>query len=122
MLNEIRRKRSGKFTRPSMSESVSRLVMSNSLQPRGLWPDRLLCPWNCPGKNTEVGSHSLLQGIFLTRVSKSRLLHCRQILYFLSHQGSPQSHLIQFLHPKVWGEKKQEEKWFNFKKRLRNNT
>ena len=27
---------------------------------------RLLCPWNSPGKNTGVGLHSLLQGIFLT--------------------------------------------------------
>ena len=34
--------------------------------PQGLQPDRLFCPRNSPGKNTEVGSHSLLQGIFLT--------------------------------------------------------
>ena len=42
-----------------------------------------------PGKNTAVGCHSLLQGIFLTQVSNPSLLHCRQILYHLSHQGSP---------------------------------
>ena len=30
-------------------------------------PARLLCPWNFPGKSTEVGYHSLLQGIFLTQ-------------------------------------------------------
>ena len=42
-----------------------------------------------PGKNTGVGSHSLLQGIFPTRGSNPGLLHCRQILYHLSHQGSP---------------------------------
>ena len=42
-----------------------------------------------PGKNTGVGSHSLLQGIFLTQGSNSGLLHCRQFLYRLSHQGSP---------------------------------
>ena len=40
-------------------------------------------------KNTEVGSLSLLQGIFLTQESNRGLLHCRQILYQLSNQGSP---------------------------------
>ena len=46
---------------------------------------RLLCPWNSPGKNTGVGSYSLLQGIFLTEGSNSGLLRCRQILYHRSH-------------------------------------
>ena len=46
---------------------VSHSVMSNSLQPHGLYPARLLCPWDSPGKNNGVGSHSLLQGIFLTQ-------------------------------------------------------
>ena len=45
--------------------------------------DGNLCPWDSPGKNTGVGRHFLLQGTFLTR----GLLHCRQILYHLSHQG-----------------------------------
>ena len=62
--------------------------MSDSLQPHGLQPTRLLCPWDFPGKNTGVGSHFLLQGIFLTQGSNSRLLHCRQTLYRLSHLGS----------------------------------
>ena len=39
--------------------SVSSSVMSDSLQLHGLWSTRLLCPWDSPGKNTEVGSHSL---------------------------------------------------------------
>ena len=39
-------------------------------------------------KNTGVGSLSLLQGIFLTQESNQGLLHCRQILYQLSYQGS----------------------------------
>ena len=43
---------------------------------------RLLCPWNSPGKNTGVGSHSFLQG------SNLGLLHFRLILYHLSHQES----------------------------------
>ena len=44
-----------------------------------------------PGKpkNTGVGSLSLLQGIFLTQGVNLGLLHCRRILYCLSHQGSP---------------------------------
>ena len=41
-------------------------IVSNSLQPHGLWPARLLCPWDFPSKNTGVGCHFLLQGIFLT--------------------------------------------------------
>ena len=49
---------------------------------------RLLCPWDFPCKNPGVGCHSILQGIFLTQVSNLGLLHCRQVLYHLSHQGS----------------------------------
>ena len=44
----------------------------------------LLCPWDSPGKNTEVDCHTLLQGIFLTLESNLGLLHCRQILNRLS--------------------------------------
>ena len=66
--------------------SVSRSVMSNFLWPQRLQPTRFLCPWNTPGKNTGVGCHFLLQGIFLTQGSNLGLLHCRQILYHLSHQ------------------------------------
>ena len=60
-----------------------------TLRPYGLQPARLLCPWDSHGKNTGVGCHALLQGIFITQGSNARLLHCRQILYCLSHQGSP---------------------------------
>ena len=59
----------------------------------------ILCdPMNCsppdssvhsPGKNTGVGSHSLLQGIFLIQGSNQGLPHCRQTLHCLSHEGSP---------------------------------
>ena len=52
-------------------------------------PWTIYSPWNSPGKNTGVGSLSLLQGIFLTQGSNSSLLHCRRILYQLSHKGSP---------------------------------
>ena len=51
-----------------------------------LW-EPIDCTWDSPGKNTGVGSHSLLQGIFLTQGSDPGLLHCRQILYCLSHTG-----------------------------------
>ena len=64
------------------SESCS--LVSDSLWPRGLY-----CPWNSPGQNTGVGSRSLLQGILPTQGSNPGLLHCRRILYPLSHQGSP---------------------------------
>ena len=45
--------------------------------------------WNSPGNNIGVGSRFLLQGIFLTQGSNPGLLHCSQILYHLSCQGSP---------------------------------
>ena len=48
----------------------------------------LYSPWNSPGQNTGVGSLSLLQGIFPTQGSNPGLLHCRRILYQLSHKGS----------------------------------
>ena len=57
----------------------------------GLQPVRLLWPWDFPGKNTRVGCHFLLQGIFPNQGLNQCLwclLHCRWILYLLSHQGS----------------------------------
>ena len=45
---------------------------------------------NSPGKNTGVGWHALLQGVFPTQGWNPGLMHCRQILYCLNHQGSPQ--------------------------------
>ena len=72
------------FVQLHVSESESHSVMSDSLQPHGLYS-----PWNYPGQNTGVCSHSLLQGIFPTQGSNPGLLNCRQILYQLSHKGSP---------------------------------
>ena len=66
------------------SESESRSVESNSLQPHGPYSS-----WNSWGQNTGIDSCSLLQGIFPTQGSNPGLLHCRQILYQLSHKGSP---------------------------------
>ena len=76
---------------PFRLESVSCSVMSDSWRPHGLQLARLLCPWNSPGKNTGVSSYSLLQGIFLTQGLNPGLPHCMQILYSLSHQGSPKN-------------------------------
>ena len=73
-----------------MIESCS--TMANSLQLH----TRLLCPWCSPGKNTRVGSQFLLQGIFLIQGTNLGLLHCRQILYHLSHQGSRLVISVQF--------------------------
>ena len=60
------------------------LVMSDSLQPHGLYS-----LWNSPGQNTGVGSLSLLQGIFPTQGSNTGLLRCGPVLYQQSHKGSP---------------------------------
>ena len=65
-------------------ESESHSVVANSLRHHGLYS-----PWNSPGQNTEVGSGSLLQGIFPTQGSSPGFLRYRQIHYQLNHQGSP---------------------------------
>ena len=71
----------------------SRALPNPGLKPRSptLQVDSL--PSEPPGKpkNTGVGILSLLQGIFLTQESNWSLLHCRRILYQLSHKGSPKS-------------------------------
>ena len=72
--NTIRRK--------SKSESCS--VCPTLCEPRELYS-----PWNSPGQNTGVGSLSLFRGIFPTQGSNPGPQHCRQILYQLSHKGSP---------------------------------
>ena len=69
----------------------------------------LLCPWDSPGKSTGVGSHFILQGVFLIQGSNPRLLcllHCRQILYLLNHWGSPSLSLISIV-----GNKKVTDHW-----------
>ena len=75
------------------------------LQRHGLEPARLLCSWDSPGKNTGVGCHFLLQGIFPNQESNLDLLHCRQVLNQLSYKEKPYYTLyaiyIDFLPPKV---------------------
>ena len=65
-------------------QSESHSVVSDSFRPYGLYS-----PWNSLGQNTGVGSCSLLQGIFPTQGLNPDLKHWRQILYQLSHKGSP---------------------------------
>ena len=55
------------------SESGSCSVLSDSLQPHGLYS-----LWNSPMQNTGVGSLSLLQRIFLTQESNWGLVHCKR--------------------------------------------
>ena len=64
-------------------ESESHSVVSDSLKPHGLYSS-----WNSPSQNTGVGTFSLLQGSFPTQGLNPGLLHCRRILYQLSHKGS----------------------------------
>ena len=64
---------SGSTLRASVNFLLSLSVVSDSLRSHGL-----LCSWHSPAKNTGVGCHALLQGIFLTQESNSRvscLLH-----------------------------------------------
>ena len=77
-----------KQTRPN-SYLEDKLVKSFSVRLLASpWTTRLRHPWDFPGKNTGVGCHFLLQGIFPTQGLNLGLLHCRQTLYHLSHQGS----------------------------------
>ena len=74
----------------AMYEQVSEVKWKSlSCVSDSLWLHGLYSPWNSPGQNTGVGSLSLLQGNFSTQGLNPGLLHCRWILYQLSHKGSP---------------------------------
>ena len=77
----IRERKTNKTQGNSKDHNVA--VVSDSLQPH-----RLYSPWNSPGQNTGVGSLSRLRGIIPTPGSNPGLLHCRQFLCHLSHQGN----------------------------------
>ena len=74
-------------------------AMSDSVQPHGLQPVRLPCPWDSLGKSSGVGFHALFQGIFLTHGLNLGLLHCRQILY---HWATRDAHPSGILGKKKW--------------------
>ena len=70
---------------------------SPTLRPHELQPTSLLCPWDSPGKNTGIGCHFLLQGIFLTQGSDPclpHLLHWQVDSLPLSHPGSPSEMML----------------------------
>ena len=80
-----------------LSLLFSHQVTSDSLRPHGPQPTSLLCPWDSPGKNTEVGCHAFLQGIFPTQRSNPRLLvFCigKRVLYRQRHLGSPHNEVF----------------------------
>ena len=79
ILSEVSQTEKKKYWMPSLLCRGLKRTLCNAMD----------CPWNSPGQNTGVGSHFLLQGIFLTQGSNPGLQHCRWILYQLSHQGSP---------------------------------
>ena len=64
-------------------------VLFSSLLLHGLQPSRLLCPWDFPGKNTGVGCHFLLQGIFMAQGLNTRLLHLLQEMQLESLSEPP---------------------------------
>ena len=82
---------------------LSHSVVSNSLRPHELCPAKLLCPWDSPGKNTGVGCHALLQGIFPTKGLSSGLWHCRQIIYQGRMEGNSgmEAPELAFTIPKI---------------------
>ena len=81
---------SGRLTLLVLCQASS--VMSNSLQPYGLKPSRLFCPWGSPGKNTAVGCQFLLQGESFRPRDQTHVSHVscigRQVLYHWRHLGS----------------------------------
>ena len=68
---------------------LSRSVMSTLCNPIDCSPPASSVHEDPPSKNTSLGCHALLQGIFLTQGSNPGLPHYRWILYHLSLQGSP---------------------------------
>ena len=94
--------------RNTIEQGTSVLVLVTQSCPTRWDPvDYSLCPRDSPGKNTGVGSHSLLHGIFQTLGSNPGLPHCRQILHCLSPQGRTRSRRVWNLPCRLW-----REPWF----------
>ena len=89
------------------SVAKSRLTL---LQSQGLKPARILCPWDFPDKNTGVGCHFLLQGIFLIQGLNPHLLHWQVGSLPLSHQGNPPHQQVEPNSPPL----ESEWAWFTY--------
>ena len=77
-------------------------IVSDCLQPHGLLPTKLLCPWYCPGKHIGVGCHAILRGSFPTQGLNPHLfglLHLQAGSLPLCHLGS---HPVLPKTPKLW--------------------
>ena len=74
MADDERQRDSAGTLVPNIPTVMEVLSQSNSLRPHGPQPTRLPCPWSSPGKNSRVGGHFLLQGIFLMQGLDLRLL------------------------------------------------
>ena len=70
---------------------VAKLCLT-PLQPHGIDPARLFCPWDFSGKTTRVDCHFLLQGIFPTQGVNLCFLLDRQILYYWATWETPNSY------------------------------
>ena len=77
------------------AQSLSRV---QPFQPHGLYPTRLLCPWDFPDKDSGVGCRFLLQGIFLTQGSSLILLHWQADSLPLTHLGRPDTSVQESKH------------------------
>ena len=82
--SNLLKRRWSNFFVVDQSPSCPTLWQSHRLQ-----PTRLLYPWDFPGKNTGVGCHFLLQGIFLTQGMNLGLLHWQVDSLPVSHHGNP---------------------------------
>ena len=98
---------------PEGIESESLSVMSDSLQPRGLYG-----LWNSPGQNTGVDSLSFPQGTFPTQGSNLGLPHCRRIVYQLNHKGNPEGIMLSEINQR----ERQILHDFTYKWNLKNKT
>ena len=102
----------------TISQSLLKLMSIESVMPSN---HLILCvlscglynPWNSPGQNAGVGSLSLLQGIFPTQELNRGLLHCRQILYWLSYQGSPSRHHLEPIIQSFYDWAQRSLKWIS---------
>ena len=76
--------------------------MSNSLQPYGLYCTMVLCLWDCPGKNTRVGCHGLLQRNFSTQELSPCLVHLAPNLANIFTSISTPGDLMRVIFPCIF--------------------